>query len=118
MLAMVLMVMQSGTVDAAQLVAETRALTRATVECRMNRADDEIVVCARRDADRWRVPLLTPDPGAIDPDDVPAQRERLIAQPSNCTEMRIMAYGCGAVGVTMHSGRGGTRLESLRPLAP
>lgn len=117
MLAMVLM-MQAIPIDAARLVAETRLLTRATVECRQSRAGEEITVCARRDADKWRVPLLTPDPGAIDPDDVPAQRERLIAQPSNCTEMKLMAYGCGAVGVTMHSGRGGTRLESLRPLAP
>ncbi len=117
MLALWLM-MQAIPTDAARLVADARALTRATVDCRQDQATDEIVVCARRDSDRWRVPFVTPDPGAIDPDDVPAQRERLIAQPSNCAEMRIMAYGCGAVGVTMHSGRGGTRLESLRPLAP
>ncbi|WP_315762758.1 hypothetical protein [Sphingomonas sp. Y38-1Y] len=117
MLAMLLLV-QASAADPARLVAETRALTRAAVECRAERQGEEIVVCARRDADKWRVPFVTPDPGAIDPDDVPTERARLIAQPNNCTEMKVMAYGCGSVGVSMTTGGRGTRFEAPRPLAP
>ncbi len=117
MLGLMLMV-QAAPVDTARLVAETRLLTRATVECHRERAGDEITVCARRDADKWRVPFVTPDPGAIDPDDVPTERSKLIARPNNCTEMKLMAYECGMAGVSMTSGGRGTRFEAPRPLAP
>ena len=117
MLALLLM-MQAGGVDAARLVAETRALTRVAVDCRSRREGEEITVCARRDADRWRVPFVTPDPGAIDRDDVPGERSRLIARPNNCAEMKLMAYECGMVGVSMTAGGRGTRWEAPRPLAP
>lgn len=117
MLALWLM-MQAVPMDAARLMADVRALTRATVECRQERAADAITVCARRDADKWRVPFVTPDPGAIDPDDVPRERSKLIARPNNCTEMKLMAYECGMVGASMTSGGRGTRFEAPRPLAP
>ncbi|WP_294261809.1 hypothetical protein [uncultured Sphingomonas sp.] len=117
MLALMLMI-QAAPVDAARLVAEARFLTRAIVECRQSREGEAITVCARRDADKWRVPFVTPDPGAIDPDDVPRERSKLIARPNNCTEMKLMAYECGMAGASMTSGNRGTRFEAPRPLAP
>ncbi|PCD02297.1 hypothetical protein COC42_12700 [Sphingomonas spermidinifaciens] len=117
MLAMLLMV-QAESIDAARLVAETRVLTRATIECRSRSEGADIIVCARRDADRWRVPFVTPDPGAVDRDDVPGERSKLIARPNNCAEMKLMAYECGMVGASMTAGGRGTRLEAPRPLAP
>lgn len=113
-----LMLLLQTTPSAAALIAETRALTRATTECRMQRDGDDIVVCARRDADRWRVPYLIPTPGDPKAEDAPGDTERLIARPNACAEMRLMAYGCGMAGVSATAGARGVGVHTLRPLAP
>jgi hypothetical protein len=85
---------------AARLMDEHRTLTRARIECRLDQSEDDVIVCANRQADRWRVPFITPAAGDPKVIDVHGERARLIAQPNNCAEMRLMAYGCGMFGAS------------------
>lgn len=39
-------------------ISNSRALTRADVPCEQPKADDEIVVCGAREADKYRVPFV------------------------------------------------------------
>lgn len=109
---------QSAEQDAARLMAEHRNLTRARIECRLDTGSDDVVVCANRQADRWRVPFITPDAGDPKIIDVHGERERLIARPNNCAEIRLMAYGCGMFGASATAGARGVGIERPRPLAP
>lgn len=115
---LMMLIGQAAASDASRIMAETRALTRATVDCDAKRTGNDILVCAARDADRWRVPFLTPEAGDPAIEDVHAERERLIARPNNCAEMRLMAYGCGMAGVSATTRGQGVELETPRPLAP
>ena len=80
-------------------------------------AGEEIMVCGRREADKYRVPLVTPTPGDPKIQDVPAERARLVAAESPCQQQGPYLVGCGAVGVTV-STRVGTGKVEYRPLAP
>ena len=63
------------TADAA--MASYRKRTAATIRCRSEAASDTVVVCARRRADQYRVPLATaPEPGDPRHESVDAERER------------------------------------------
>jgi hypothetical protein len=44
--------------DASEAMANYKVLTAADVPCKRPADDTEIVVCARRDADKYRVPLV------------------------------------------------------------
>lgn len=101
-------------VDAA--MATYRARTRATVECRGARPDD-ITICARRDADRYRVPLDTIDRDDPKNEAVRVERDRLLARTDNCHEMSPFLVGCGKAGVGVSTSRG-VHLLGERPLAP
>jgi hypothetical protein len=102
--------------DAAAALDRYHEATRATVECNATHSDD-ILVCARRDADRYRVPLVTVN--ADDPRNqgVPAERARLIERPNNCQEKSAFLVGCGKVGVGVSS-QHGIVLGGERPIAP
>lgn len=114
MLALLLM-MQT----APDLMVEHARLTRAEIACEATSNGDEIVVCALRDADRYRVPYITPTPGDPKIVDVPGERARLIARANNCAEMRLDFTGCGMAGVTMTAGNGrGVGVEKARTPAP
>ncbi|MBN8814006.1 MAG: hypothetical protein J0J06_01005 [Sphingomonas sp.] len=101
-------------VDAA--MARYREQTRATVECRAGRPDD-IVICDRRAADQFRLPLVELDLDNPKNEPVPAERERLLARTNNCQEKSTFLVGCGKVGIGV-STRGGLRGLGERPLAP
>lgn len=93
-------------------------LEKTSVEPRCTAAGgDEIIVCGRRDADRYRVPFLVPTPGDPRIVDVPAERARLIAVQSGCEQMGAMPYGCGAVGISVSTKLGGAGSIEFRPLA-
>lgn len=79
---------------------------------------DEIAVCGRREADRYRVPLVpAPTPGDPKARGVPEERARLVATENGCVRMSAMPYGCGMVGVSVSTKLGSGKVE-YRPIAP
>ena len=114
--AMLLAMAQDGGAAAA-MMARARSMTQVVQPCRIDADPDEIVVCAARTADRFRVPLVTPpaegDPKAVD---VLGERERLLAVPQPACGTAAFLQGCGFVGVTASTRRGGS-IGRARPLA-
>lgn len=102
--------------DIDDAMARYRAQTRATIECGASKPDD-IVICERRAADRFRLPLIEIDLNNPKNQSVAAERERLLARTNNCEEMSTFLVGCGKVGVGI-STRGGLRGLGERPIAP
>jgi hypothetical protein len=92
-------------------------LTSAEPHCRQP-TGDEIMVCGRRDADRYRVPFIVPTPGDPRTRGVPEERALLIAERSPCDSKGPFLVGCGAVGITMSTKIGGGGKVEYRPLAP
>jgi len=99
------------------MVARARTMTQVVQPCRTGADPDEIVICAARNADRFRVPLTTGpvegDPRAVD---ALGERERLLAVPQPACGTAAFLQGCGFVGVTMSTRRGGS-IGRARPLA-
>jgi hypothetical protein len=98
------------------MMANYRELTRADIQCRKAESDDEIVVCARREADRhYRVPFV---PAASPANSVPARTAALLEDHGRlpCGEGAFL-HGCGMVGVTVGYDAKGVRLVE-RPRAP
>lgn len=102
---------------AAAMIARARSATRVSQPCRGDADPDEILVCAARTADRFRVPLSTPpadgDPRAVD---APGERKRLLQVPQPSCGTAAFLQRCGFVGVTASSRNGG-RIGTPRPLA-
>ncbi len=105
-------------VTAAQALAEYSTKVTGAVRCPRG-GGDEVVVCARRDADRYRVPLKTPPmPGDPKHEGVHEERDRLLVKRNECAEKSSFLVGCGFAGVTVGN-RTGVRLRGEeRPLAP
>jgi len=119
MLALVLIIAgQSASVETA--VAHYQAITAAGPHCGTPDNSTDIIVCSRRNADRYRLPLIEPSSGDPKIQDVPGERERLFARTSNCQEKSLFLVGCGSVGVgaKVGFGPGGLYGARLRPLAP
>jgi hypothetical protein len=93
-------------------------LRQTSVEPRCNAATGgEIVVCGRREADRYRVPFESVSaPGDPKTTNVHEERGRLIARESACQQMAAQPYGCGMVGLKVSTKLGSGKLE-YRPLA-
>lgn len=102
---------------ASAMITRARSLTQVVQPCRTDAEPDEIVVCATRTADRFRVPLVTPpaegDPKAVD---ALGERERLLAVPQPACGTAAFLQGCGFVGVTASTRKGGS-IGRARPLA-
>jgi len=98
-----------------QAMDRYREATRATIDC--HGKSDDIVVCGRREADRYRAPLTVIDPDDPKNETVAAERERLLAKTNNCQEKSTFLVGCGAAGVSV-STRSGVSLMGERPIAP
>ena len=77
----------------------------------------EITVCGRREADKYRVPLVVPTPGDPKLVNVPLERAKLIATESPCQTRGPFLVGCGAVGVSVSTKLGTGKVE-YRPIAP
>ena len=97
-------------------MARYRDRTRATVSCANGQGDD-ILICSRRQADQWRVPLIQIDPNDPKNQSVATERDRLLARTNNCTEKSTFLVGCGMAGVSV-STRSGVSLIGERPIAP
>ncbi|MET3710507.1 hypothetical protein ABIC65_001187 [Sphingomonas trueperi] len=117
LLLMLLVVAQQDAVSS--LLADYRARTQAEIPCRMPADQSEIVVCSRREADRYRVSFVTPNIGK---DSDAARLNRLIGDPvqqgiTPCGE-GAFTVKCGAVGLTATMGMDGTAKVQRRELAP
>lgn len=112
----------AGAGDAAPAKSEQalltyREMTAVAPRCR-TRPGADILVCGRRDADRYRVPFILPTPG--DPKNLTVHQERaeLLARPSPCEERGPFLIGCGMVGVTVSTKLASGETEVVRPPAP
>jgi len=119
MLAMVL-ILAGQSADAQSALVRYREVTAVGPHCNTAANGADITVCARRNADRYRLPIIEPDAGSPKIQDVSAERERLFARTSNCQEKSLFLVGCGKVGVGAKAGfgPGGIYDAQLRPLAP
>lgn len=113
---LVLAMVQDGHAVTA-MIARARVATQVIQPCRSDAEPDEIVVCAARNADRYRAPLVLPraegDPNIVD---ALGERERLLAVPGAACGTGAFLQGCGFAGVTASTRRGGT-VGRARPLA-
>jgi len=112
LLPLLLLVQDASALDGA--IAAYREKTAGDVPCRITDADDEIVVCARRDADRYRLPFVGPSR-----QELPDQRvARLVGQRTEpeCGQGAFMAH-CGFVGASVSVGGRGAKWVK-RELAP
>ncbi|MFA6112874.1 MAG: hypothetical protein WC729_02760 [Sphingomonas sp.] len=114
MMAAALLILLQSAPDAA--MERYREKTAAGPHCAAAADANEVTVCGRRDADRYRVPLIERDPADPKNEGVPMERERMLARTSNCEEKSIFLIGCGKAGVSV--GTGGFHLAGERPLAP
>jgi hypothetical protein len=102
LLSMMLLAAQDG--DVVQTaIANSRALTRGDVPCeRAGRADDEIVVCGLREADKYRVPFVS---AGSTRDSVPARTAYLTTDFGKAPGGGgAFLKDCGAVGVSVTMG--------------
>jgi hypothetical protein len=113
---LLVMMAQQASVEAA--MAKYRAATRAEYRCEPTAETGEIVVCALRDADQFRVPILEPTPGDPRTVDAMAERERLVKMPSLGCGLAASYEGCGMVGVTATANSRGVGVSRPRPIAP
>ena len=97
-------------------VLNYRERTRATVRCSQPDGSDEIVVCANRDADEYRVPFI---PASSPRNSVPMRTEYLTTNHSAlpCGQGPFLVR-CGSVGVTATIGFDGSIQYVERPRAP
>jgi hypothetical protein len=93
-----------------------RNLTQAEPRCAQPTNGSEIVVCANRKADRYRVPFIEYELGDPRAESVAAERERLQAKTTPCQEYSLFLVGCGSVGLALSTRLDGSSLK-LRPLA-
>jgi hypothetical protein len=114
------------TVLAAPAVAQERpalrtylAMTQVEPRCSAPHAGNEIVVCGRRRADRWRVPFVGYEPGDPRNERVSGERNRLASEPRPpCGTVAFLANSsCGMVGVSASVGTGPGGGLKVRKLA-
>ena len=71
---------------------------------------DDIVICRRRAADRYRAPLMELDLTNPKNEAVAVERERLLARTNNCQEISTFLVGCGKAGIVGQHERWNTRV--------
>lgn len=76
--------------------------------CKRAHAANEITVCGRRDADKYRVPLIIYDVGDPRAEGLWGERARLQHQTTPCQDNGPFLVGCGSVGVSVS-----TKLDGL-----
>lgn len=81
--------------------------TTSNLNCTQTSKNDEIVVCGRRDADRYRVPLIEYEAGDPRAEGLYGERERIQNRTNQCQERGPFLIGCGSVGVSVGIGLDG-----------
>ena len=100
------------------VVQKYLAMTRVEPRCSAPKAGNEIIVCGRRRADRWRVPFVGYEIGDPRNEGVSSERNRLASEPRpTCgTTAFFSTSACGMVGVTATIGIGpGGGLKTRKP---
>jgi hypothetical protein len=94
-------------------------LEQTTAEPRCRAAQgDEIMVCGRREADKYRLPFVpAPTPGDPKARGVHEERARLVSTEVPCQQRGPHLIGCGMVGIKVSTKIGSGQVE-YRPLAP
>ena len=108
----------AGVAQPSPAIARYEALTSVVVNnCRTPRNDREIVVCGRRQGDRYRVPFVGYEPGDPRGESVTGERNRLASAPAPKCGLGAVLANCGSVGVNVGTrvGVSGGGLK-LRPL--
>ena len=102
--------------DADALMAGYRTKARADARCREPGDDGEIIVCSRREADKYRVPLVTRNPR----DSVPLRTATLVKDVSrlDCGQRAVIAQCGPGFGVSMAVGADGKTRMLERERAP
>lgn len=103
--------------DSASLLDRAHEMLSAERRCPVE-ATTDITVCGLRRADRYRVPILTYDPGDPAHEGVPAERERLLARTTPIHDLSPFLVGGGMAGVKATVSARGSQVGTLRPLAP
>ena len=91
------------------------ALTQVVVHrCIQPTGSNEILVCGRRAADKWRVPLIEYDAGDPRAEGVSGERNRLASAPKLKCGVGAILAGCGMVGVSVSTtGRSAPKFRTL-----
>lgn len=112
---LVLLIAQAASPEADAL-ARYRELTAAEPRCERAADSTDVTVCGLRDADRFRVPFVFPEPGDPLHEAAMDERKRYLARTDNCQEKNLFLVGCGAFGLSVTTGGGREGVE-VRPLA-
>lgn len=99
------------------VLGKYEAMTRVEPRCSAPRPGNEIIVCGRRRADRWRVPFILKEAGDPGIQNVSAERNGLIATTTPCQDNSVFLIGCGKVGIGISTAIGGDARLKLRPVA-
>ena len=117
----IFLVTLAASVQAAEppVVQKYHAMTRVEPRCSAPKAGNEIIVCGRRRADRWRVPFVGYEAGDPRNEGVSDERNRLASEPRPpCgTTAFFSTSACGMVGVTASIGIGPGGGLKMRKLA-
>ena len=109
-----LLLIQFAITPVDDILERHRAATRADAPCEAPTDPNEVTVCARRDADRYRVPFVATSLK----DSVPTERARLLEpKMGGCGRVGAFFNDCGFVGVTTTVGGGGGVRVKPRELA-
>jgi hypothetical protein len=105
----------SGPTSAQTVTAETALITYSErmatrPNCKRINTANEITVCGKRNADKYRVPLIVYDAGDPRAEGLWGERERIQHQTTPCEENSTFVVNCGSVGVSVS-----TRLDGARP---
>jgi hypothetical protein len=103
--------------DAEAVMTRYQLATAVDPHCRQSVAADQILVCGRRNADRYRVPLIEHKAGDPRIEGLPGERVRLQHITTPCQDHGPFLIGCGAVGVQASIGFDG-KGPQFRKLAP
>ena len=103
----------------AKIAANYREMTSVAIRCSGPRTGNDITVCGRRAADRWRVPFIAKTPGDRGTATVSEERNALVSTSTPCQQRGAFLIGCGSgvgfsAGIGLGPGAGGLK---VRPLA-
>jgi len=103
------------------VVAGLRPVTVIEQPCAIDRNSTDVTVCGRRNADRFRVPLLTRgEPAPTLPDNAAAEREALLHRTNPIQDLSPFLVGGGFAGASARFGSGSVKptIGGVRPIAP